>query len=106
MQTRQLRQHSFVIVEEITFLCLRLPFGTTPAPAEHMNVGEAAIDLGNDLLRYESWDTYDLKLPHQYLLPEEEKKMSARNIATLDPLNWTPQPQRHQWMDSSTTSSQ
>ena len=59
------------IVKELAFLCLRLPFGTTPAPAEYTNFSEAAIDLGNDLLRYESWDTDDPKLPHQYLLPQE-----------------------------------
>ena len=38
------------IVDELGFLCLRLPFDTTPAPAEYMTVSEAAIDLGNDLL--------------------------------------------------------
>ena len=37
------------IVDEIYFLCLRLPFGTTPAPSEYKNVSEAEIDLGNDL---------------------------------------------------------
>ena len=42
------------IVDEIYFLYLRLPFGTTPAPAEYATVSEAAIELGNDLLRYES----------------------------------------------------
>ena len=39
------------IVDKLAFLCLRLPFGTTPAPEEYNAVGEAAIDLGNDLLR-------------------------------------------------------
>ena len=34
------------IVYELAFLCLRLPFGTTTAPSEYMNVSEAAIDLG------------------------------------------------------------
>ena len=45
------------IVEELAFLCLRLPFGTTPAPAEYTAVSETAIDLGNYLLQYQSWDT-------------------------------------------------
>ena len=39
------------IFEEIAFLCLRLPFGNAPAPAEYTTVSEAAIDLGNNLLR-------------------------------------------------------
>ena len=45
------------IVNELAFLCLRLPFCTTPAPAEYTTVSEAAIDLGNDLRQYQSWDT-------------------------------------------------
>ena len=57
------------IVYEIAFLCLRLPFGTTPAPEYYTTVGEAAIDLGNKILQDQSWDTDDLNLPHQYLLP-------------------------------------
>ena len=39
------------IVDKLDFLCLRLPFGTITAPAEYTTVSEAAIDLGNDLLR-------------------------------------------------------
>ena len=52
------------IVNKLAFLCLRLPFGTTTAPAEYTNVSEVPIDLGNDLLQDESWDTDDLNLPH------------------------------------------
>ena len=46
-----------VIVDELAFLCFRLTFGTTPAPAEYTTISEAAIDLGNDLLQDQSWDT-------------------------------------------------
>ena len=51
-----------------------------------MTVSEAEIDLGNDLLRDESWYTDDLNLPHQSLLPQEEKHQSTSNLATLYPL--------------------
>ena len=61
------------ILDELAFLCLSLTFGNTPAPAEYKTVSEAEIYLGKDLLRYESWDTYDLKSPHRSLLPQEEK---------------------------------
>ena len=37
------------IVDELAFLCFRLPFGTTPAPAEYTTVSETTIYLGNDL---------------------------------------------------------
>ena len=74
------------IVNKLSSLCLRLPFGTTPAPAEYTTVSEAAIDLGNNLLRDESWDTDDLNSPHQSLLPQEEKQQSASHLATADPL--------------------
>ena len=40
------------IVDKLAFLCLWLPFGTTPAPSEYMTVRKAAIDLGNNILRY------------------------------------------------------
>ena len=52
------------IVDELAFLCLRLPFRTAPAPAEYTTISEAAIDLGNDLLQDQSWDKDDLNLPH------------------------------------------
>ena len=68
------------IVNELAFLCLRLPFGTTTAPAEYTNVSEATIDLGNDLLQDQSWDTDDLNLPHRSLLPLEEKQQSASHM--------------------------
>ena len=41
------------IVEELSLLCMRLPFVTTPAPAEYTTVSEVEIDLGNDLLQDE-----------------------------------------------------
>ena len=57
-----------------------------PAPAEYMTVRKAAIDIGNNLLRDEAWDTDDLKSPHQYLLPQEKKQKSESHITTEDPL--------------------
>ena len=74
------------IVDELAFLCLRLPFGATPAPAEYTTVSEAAIDLGNNLLQDQSWDTDDLNSPHQFLLPPEEKQQSASHLEKADPL--------------------
>ena len=57
---RQIHAHAntastcIAIVDKLAFLCLRLPFGTTPAPAEYMTIREAAIDLRNDLLQDQS----------------------------------------------------
>ena len=75
-----------VIVEELAFLCLRLPFGTTPAPAEYTTISEAAIYLGNNILQDQSWDTNNLNPPHRSLFPPEEKHQSARNLSKSDPL--------------------
>ena len=75
------------IVDEIAFLCIRLPFGTTPAPAEYTTVSEVTIDLGNNLLRDESYDTDDLNSSHQYLLPQEEKQQSSSHLETSYPLS-------------------
>ena len=74
------------IFDELDFLCLRLPFGTTPAPAEYTTVSEAAIDLGNDILQDKSWETDDLNSPHRSLLPPEEKQQSASHLEKADPL--------------------
>ena len=62
------------VVDNLAFLCLRLPFDTTPAPEQYTTISEAAIDLGNNILQDESWDTDDLNSPHQSLLPQEEKQ--------------------------------
>ena len=74
------------IFDELAFLCLRLPFGTTPVPAEYMTIREAEIDLGNDLLQDQSWDTNDLNSPHRSLLPTEEKQQSESHLEKSDPL--------------------
>ena len=65
---------------------MRLPFDTTPAPAQYTTVSEAAIDLGNGLLGDKSWDTDYLNSPHQSLLPQEEIHQSASHISTTNPL--------------------
>ena len=51
-----------------------------------MTVCEAAIDLGKNLLRDKYWDMDDLNLPHQSLLPQEEKQHSSSHLETADPL--------------------
>ena len=75
------------IVNELAFLCLTLPFGTAPAPAEYKTVSEASIDLGNDPLQYQYWDTDYLKSPHQSLLPPEGKQKFASHLAKAYPLS-------------------
>ena len=74
------------IVDELAFICLRLTFGTTPAPAEYTTISKAEIYLGNNQLRYESWDTTDIKSPHSNLIPEEDKCHSADHLSKLYPL--------------------
>ena len=43
-------------------------FGITPATSEYTTVGKATIDLENDLLRDEPWNTDNRNSPHMYLL--------------------------------------
>ena len=62
------------MVDELEFFCLRLPFGTTPAPAEYTTVREAAIDLGNNLFLNKYYNTDDLNSPHISLLPQGDKQ--------------------------------
>ena len=74
------------ILDYPAFLWLLLPFGTTPAQTEYMTVSDVSIDQGNYLLRDESSCIDDLNLPHQYLLPPEEKQHSTIHLETADPL--------------------
>ena len=60
-----------VIVDQLDFLCLRILFRTTLTPEEYTTLSEAAIDLGNNILRDESWDKDDLNSLHRSLLPHE-----------------------------------
>ena len=62
------------ILYKLAFLWLLLSFGTTPAPAEYMTVSKAAINPGNDLIRGNSLETYNLNPPHRTLLPKEDKQ--------------------------------
>ena len=68
----KIAQTFIAIVYELAFLCLRLPIGTTPTPEEYTTVSEAEIDLGNDIIWDESWDTDDLNSPHISLLLQED----------------------------------
>ena len=45
------------VVVKLVFICLRLPFGATPAPVQYTTISEVEIDLGNDLLVDVSWET-------------------------------------------------
>ena len=44
------------IVENLSLLCLHLPFGTTPEPVDYTTVSEAKNEPLNDLLRIALWD--------------------------------------------------
>ena len=72
------------IVSKLAFLCLQLPFETTPVPAEYKNISKSEIDLGNDFLGDKSWDTENLSLPHRTLLPKEDKQQSANHLVKSD----------------------
>ena len=89
---RQIHAHAntasacIAIVDELAFLCLRLPFGTTHASAEYTTISEAEIDVGKDLLQDQSWDTDDLNSHLISLLPPEEKQQSGSQLENSDPL--------------------
>ena len=63
-----------------------MPFGTKPAPSEYTTVSESAKELGNDLLQDQSWESYDLNSPHQYLLQPKEKHHYSSHLETAYPL--------------------
>ena len=60
------------ILGTMAFICLRLPFGTSPAPGEYTAISKAIMDLGNDLLADITWDPDILHSPNNHLMPEPE----------------------------------
>ena len=51
----------------------RLPFGSSPAPAEFSTASEMIFDLANDLIHCPYWDPAALPSPHEKLLPKPER---------------------------------
>ena len=56
--------------DQIAVMLTRLPFGSSPAPAEFCVTSETVFDLSNDLLYCEKWDPSILPSPYANLLPE------------------------------------
>lgn len=57
----------------IGMLLTRLPFGSSPAPAEFSICSEIVFDLANDLLHCIKWDPSKLPSPYIDNLPEPER---------------------------------
>ena len=55
--------------EQVAVLLTRLPFGSSPAPAEFCIISEMAFDLANDLLHCKRWDPTTLSSPYANQLP-------------------------------------
>ena len=72
------------IVGKLSFLCLRLPFGTVPTPAEYTTTNEAPIELDNDLLVNRSWGATNLQFPHKHLLPREDYLPASEPLVKAD----------------------
>ena len=68
----QIASTYIVIMVKNYFLCLRLPFFTTPALGDYTTISEESIDLVNDILIDMPWDVSELQLPHRHLIPKQE----------------------------------
>ncbi|KAL7525801.1 hypothetical protein ACHAXR_002849, partial [Thalassiosira sp. AJA248-18] len=59
--------------DQVAVLLTRLPFGSSPAPAEFCIISEIVFDLANDLLYCEKWDPNKLPSPYANELPPPER---------------------------------
>jgi len=59
--------------DQVAVLLTRLPFGSTPAPAEFCITSEIVFDLANDLLNCQQWDPEVLPSPYTNELPATER---------------------------------
>ena len=57
----------------IASVLTRLPFGSTPAPAEFSICSEMIFDLASDLLHCKGWDPTTIKHPHTHLIEDPER---------------------------------
>ena len=55
--------------DQVGVLLTRLPFGSSPAPAEFCVTSEISFDLANDLLHCSAWDPASLPSPYAHQLP-------------------------------------
>ena len=58
---------------KVAILLTRLPFGSTPAPAEFCITSETVFDLANDLLNCPYWDPEALPSPYTEKLPQPKR---------------------------------
>ena len=75
------------IVVKLAFICLRLPFGTAPAPAEYTTISEAEIELGDDLPVDTSLDETNPQSSHRHLLPREDYIPASDPLVNVDQLS-------------------
>ena len=68
------------ILGKNAFLCLHLPFGTTPTPSEYTTISETAIDLGENLLADTSRDVANLQSSHRHLLQREDYLLASEPL--------------------------
>ena len=59
--------------DQVAILLTRLPFGSTPAPAEFFIASETVLDLENNLLYCQQWDPSTLSSPYTSELPPPER---------------------------------
>ena len=59
--------------EEIAVALGRLPFGSTPAPAEFSNCSKMCFDLANDLMNCKLWDPSELPCPLREHIPPPKR---------------------------------
>ena len=75
------------IVEKLSLLLLKLPFGPTTVLEEYTTISEVEIYLGNILLMDTSCDVLDIQSPHRSLLPREEYLSDSTKILQVDTLS-------------------
>ena len=82
----QIASTCITIVEKLVFLCLSLPYRTTPTPVDYTTISETAIYIGNDFLADTSWDATNLQFTHRNLLPREDYLPALEQLVKTDAL--------------------
>ena len=77
---------TILVIDNVAYLCLRLPYGRAPTPPTICCFSEIVNDLSNELPLMIEWDPEKLRNPLQLSVPEPEYVKKSVLIASAKPM--------------------
>jgi hypothetical protein len=87
-----------VVIANLAYLLLRLPFGAAAAPSEFCIASEICCEIANSLLQDPSWDAASTTTPFHQLLPPQSTPSTSSPFMQALPLDIQYPPMRHDYI--------